>query len=317
MPRVRRLGWAGSVLTGLVLAASAHAAPFSFVALGDMPYTLPADYARFESLIGTVNTQKPAFTVHVGDIKSGSSPCSDEHMTRVLGEFGMFDGPLIYTPGDNEWTDCHREAAGKFDPLERLAAVRKMFFTSSTSLGKTALPLTRQPELIENARWSKEGVIFSTIHVVGSNNGLERTPASSTEYFARNAANVAWIKATFAEARAANAPAVVISFQADLWYGQPATFTDIGLRDTLVNLAKESKAYGKPVLLIHGDSHILVIDRPLTEAGSRTDFGAVSPTLKNVTRLQVMGADDVGAVEVLVDTAQPYPFTFKPIYSKP
>jgi hypothetical protein len=311
---MRKFCIALSVLLASLTAA--QAAPFSFVALGDMPYALPTDYGRFEALIGTVNTRKPAFSIHVGDIKSGSAPCTDEHMQKVLGEFGLFDGPLIYTPGDNEWTDCHREAAGKYDPLERLGAVRKLFFTSSNSLGKVPMPLSRQPEQIENARWSQEGVVFATIHVVGSNNGLERTPQSSAEYFTRNAANLAWIKSTFEAAKTSSAPAVVIAFQADLWYGAPITLTDTGLRDTLSTLAKESKAFGKPVLLIHGDSHTLIVDRPMTEAGSRTNLNVPSPILTNVTRLEVMGEAEIGAVEVLVDPSQPYPFTFRPIYSK-
>lgn len=301
------------------LAASAAAAPFKFIALGDMPYKLPDDYAHFEALIGTVNDLKPAFTIHIGDIKSGSTPCSDENFLKVKAEFALFKNPLVYTPGDNEWTDCHREKAGKFDSLERLAKIRELFFTSmgTQSFGQETLTLTRQKELIENSRWAHQGVIFSTIHVVGSNNGMERNNASVAEYFTRNAANVQWIKDTFAEAKAKNAPAVVIAFQADLFYGAPFLLTDLGLRDTLSTLAAESKAYGKPVLLIQGDSHTLIIDRPLTEAGPNTAIGqtAASPALRNVTRLQVMGEIEIGAVEVTVDPATPGVFGFRPVYS--
>lgn len=300
-------------LLALGLLTAAQAAPFTFVALGDMPYTIPADYARFEALIGRVNALQPAFTLHVGDIKSGSSACSDENLQKVKDEFTLFTGPLIYTPGDNEWTDCHRDAAGNFDPLERLAQVRQMFFTVGTSLGRTPMPVTSQPNQIENARWVTEGVVFATLHVVGSNNGMERTPASALEYFTRNAANVEWIRSTFAQAKADNAPAVVIGFQADLWFGAPLLPSDIGLRDTLNTLAAESKAYGRPVLLIHGDSHVLVIDRPLLEAGTRTTPGQTGAVLTNVTRLEVMGAADVGAVEVTVDPASPDVFRFRPM----
>ena len=304
----------------LTLLTTAAAAPFKFVALGDMPYKLPDDYARFEALIGEVNRLQPAFTLHVSDIKSGSTPCSDENFQKVKAQFGLFQGPLVYTPGDNEWTDCHREKAGKYDPLERLAKVRELFFTGmgDRSFGQTPLTLTRQPELPENSRWTYQNVVFGTVHVVGSNNGMERTNASVAEYFTRNAANVAWIKATFAEAKANNAPAVVLAFQADLFYGAPFLLTDPGLRDTLNTLASEAKAYGKPVLLIQGDSHVLVIDRPLTEAGANTSAGQTlaSPVLRHVTRLQVMGEAEVGAVEVTVDTDTPGVFGFRPVYSR-
>ena len=35
---------------------------------------------------------------------------------------------MIYVPGDNEWTDCHRANNGGYDPLERLAFLRAMFY---------------------------------------------------------------------------------------------------------------------------------------------------------------------------------------------
>ena len=69
-----------------------------------MPYRLPADYVRFENLIQQVNQEKPAFSVHVGDFKSGSTLCSDEYFNKIHAYFETFSQPLIYTPGDNEWT---------------------------------------------------------------------------------------------------------------------------------------------------------------------------------------------------------------------
>ena len=44
--------------------------------------------------------------------------------------------------------------------------------------------------------------------------------------------------------------------------------------------------------------------------------GISSATLKNVTRLQVMGESDVGAVEVTVDPATPGVFGFRPVYTR-
>ena len=42
--------------------------------------------------------------------------------------------PVLYTPGDNEWTDCHRRRAGGFDPRERLTRLRQMFYDESSVL---------------------------------------------------------------------------------------------------------------------------------------------------------------------------------------
>ena len=61
-----------------------------------------------------------AFVVHDGDLKSGSSLCSDEVLRDMLDVFQASKTPLVYVPGDNEWTDCHRASNGGYDPLERL-----------------------------------------------------------------------------------------------------------------------------------------------------------------------------------------------------
>ena len=76
---------------------------FRFMAIGDLPYHIPEDFVRFERMIKQINDADPAFTLHVGDIKSGSIPCSDEYYEKIKNYFDTFDKALIYTPGDNEW----------------------------------------------------------------------------------------------------------------------------------------------------------------------------------------------------------------------
>jgi hypothetical protein len=289
-------------------------ASFKFVAIGDTPYSLPADYPRFERLIASINAAKPSFTVHAGDIKSGSSECSDANILKIRDYFNTFDNALIYAVGDNEWTDCHREKAGKFDPLERLGKLREWFFAKAQSLGKTPMPLERQADvsdfkqMVENARWSKNGVIFATLNIPGSNNGFERNLASSTEYFERDKANVAWIKETFAKATASNAPAVAFTYQADMMFKITASgdYANAGYKNTLKAFAEGAKAFKKPVLLIHGDSHVFTVDQPLLDADGVT-------VLENVTRLEVFGEKQIQGVEVLVDPSSSGVFGFRPL----
>ena len=195
-----------AVVLGLALAAgaaTASAETFKFVAIGDMPYGDPVKtYPPFRALIGAINARQPAFTIHVGDIKSGSTLCTDALFQEQLDFLNSFETALVYTPGDNEWTDCHRDAAGKFDPLERLAKLRAMFFTGPQSLGRAPLALERQGDLmpdhrtfVENARFVKAGILFTTLHVVGSNNNLEpRDRRAANEFFDRDQANVAWLR---------------------------------------------------------------------------------------------------------------------------
>lgn len=286
---------------------------FSFVALGDMPYTLPDDYAKYERLIAATNDLGPLFTIHVGDTKGGSTSCADDILETMRDYFDTYDHPVIYTPGDNEWTDCHREAAGGMDPLERLEKVRELHFTEAKSLGQNPIDLERQSDvsdhtqMVENARWEAEGVQFATVHVVGSNNGFERNPDSVAEYFARDEANVEWILET-AERAAENAAAgLVYAIHADMRFGTPDDYAraNYGFWNTLDAFRSAASTFTGPILLIHGDYHVLEIDRPLAD-----DEGN---TFLNLTRLQVMGAGDVHAVEVMVDPSTPGVFGFRPL----
>ena len=310
---LKRLALAASLALAALPAA---AQPFHFVALGDMPYTLPADYAKFDRLIAAINATQPAFSVHIGDIKSGSTLCSDEIFQKVLDQFATFEQPLLYTPGDNEWTDCHRRNNGAMDPLERLARLRAMFFADPTaSLGRTKLTVETQSrtmddrfaKFVENQRWAHNGVMFATVHVVGSNNNFEPRPGAAEEYLERNAANIAWIDDTFARARAAGSKAVVLSWQAQTLdvttpYGvmPPAS----GFIDTVEAVARGAKDFPGPVLVIHGDEHEFQI-------GVLKD--AKLKPIPNVVRLEVFGATHVQAVKVLVDPDSPGVFGFVPL----
>ncbi len=290
---------------------------FSFVAMGDMPYRLPDDLAKFDRLIRAVNAMKPAFSVHVGDIKSGGSPCSDENFKKVFDQFATFEQPLAYTIGDNEWTDCHRERAGKFDPRERLAKLRELFFAKpSQTLGKTTLPVESQglttskfTKYLENYRFTKHGIMFVSVHVVGSNNGFEAAdPAAATEYFERNAANIAWLDDSFAKSLESGAKGVVLLFHADPFDIKQGFAGEMprasGFVDFVKAVERGAKAFGKPILAIHGDNHVLEIKAFAATNGK---------PIPNVLKLQVFGDNLSHAVRVIVDPASVGIFGFIPL----
>ena len=181
---------------------------FTFALIGDMPYGAEGD-AKFPNVIADINADHQlSFVVHDGDFKNGSSLCSDEVFFNRLDLFNQFEQPFVFIPGDNEWTDCHRANNGSYDPLERLAFLRTVFFPTDQSLGQQTMTLARQsadPQFTlyrENVRWVEKNVMFVGLHVVGSNNNLGRTPSADAEYAARNAANLAWLNDSFALAAA-------------------------------------------------------------------------------------------------------------------
>ncbi len=277
---------------------------FRFVAMGDMPYS-PAAHKRFQELIAAINETKPAFSIHIGDLKGGGTPCGTE-IDRARRYFDLFEYPLVYSPGDTDWTDCHRRAAGGFDTRERLAYLRERFFPGPESLGMNAMPLVRQSDtsefnaMVENARWEWGGIVFATVHLVGRDNNIGR---DRQEFRARDEANVAWIDAAFARAIESDSHGLVLAYHADMF----GLFTGkAGFVQVLAAIASGAEAFARPVLLIHGDSHVYRVDKPLRAA----DTGN---TLENVTRLQVFGAEDVRAVQITLDPENPALFGFEPL----
>jgi|TARA_B110000467_G_C18330522_1_gene492693 hypothetical protein len=292
---------------------------FHFCALGDMPYYLPADYERFDNVIDVVNAENPAFTVHVGDTKSGSSLCSDESYQRTLKSFSRFEHPLIYTPGDNEWTDCNRAAAGDWDAVERLSLVRKLFFKDSNTLGGgDAFKLTVQSSdpqfatFVENRMWSKGHVVFATVHIVGSkNNRQENIPGAVEEFLVRDEANEAWLDTVFNRASSTNAPALALFIHANPFRDlKDERDPNAGFARFLEQLQKRTIAFEKPVLLVHGDTHYFRIDKPMMHEGTKRD------SVENFTRLEVFGATNMHALRIDVDPSSPQVFSANQVIVK-
>lgn len=287
--------------TTVALAAQATAAePFTFVAFGDAPYGDPVKvYPAFEVLLDTINAQDPALVIHVGDTKSGNTPCSDKTLTDQLNFMDRLVAPVLYTPGDNEWTDCHRRKAGGFDPEERLAFIRTTYFADpSQSFGQTKLPVDHQGAAgyPENARMMLNGVMFATAHVVGSNNNFEvRDQSATLEFFARDMSNINWLNETFAEAQ--DADALVLAIHANIFRfdfneagNAEGWLRHSGFQNFGEALKTEAARFGKPVLLVYGDSHQYRQSNP---------FPATAP---NLLALEVPGAKDMHAVKITANT---------------
>ena len=281
---------------------------FTFALIGDMPYGPEGDL-KFPNVIADINSDRNlSFVVHDGDIKNGSSLCSNEMFFNRLELFNAFAQPLIYVPGDNEWTDCHRANNGSYDPLERLVFLRALFFASDESLGGRTMTLERQSadpayaSYPENVRWTVKSVMFAGLHIVGSNNNLGRTAAADAEYAARDAANLAWLAGTFARARAEDDKAVMLIIQANPNFELPAA-QRTGFNNFLAALEAETLAYGETVVLVHGDSHYFRIDKPMrgTQSGRRVE---------RFTRVETFGEFDNHWLHVTVDPTNPNMFVF-------
>ncbi len=287
--------------------------PFEFALIGDLPYSAEQE-AKFQNLIADINRSPAAFVVHDGDIKSGSSLCDDATFVNRKQLFQNFEMPFILVYGDNEWTDCYRSNNGSYDPEERLDKLREIFNQGDRSLGKRTLILTRQSEnpqfakYRENVRWNYHGIVFFAINMPGSNNNFGRTPEGDREYADRNAANLAWIKESFALAHGSNSKGIMLIAQANPGFElDPADKKRSGYNDFIAALETETRNFPGQVVFVHGDTHYFRIDKPLPRFTDETQL----PRLKNFTRVETFGAPNVHWLRAFYDPENPNLFEFK------
>lgn len=293
-----------------------HSRDFSFAFLADTQYNAREEFA-FTNMLSALNKERLAFIVHGGDFKSGSNaPCEDALFTRRLEEYKESENPFIFIPGDNDWVDCQRASNGAQDPLERLAKLRAVFYATDESLGKRRITVTRQGDAgaagstvngtvlqyPENMRWKKEGVVFFSVNVQGSNDNVGFTAASDAEHRIRESANIAWMQTAFDIAARENAVGVVMFLQANPGFEEPlAKVAKSAYLPFLRAFEAAATAWNKPVLFAHGDTHqyrLLPYQSPIDR----------KPIL-NVTRLETFGSPHTNWVRVNVspaNTAAPF-----------
>ncbi|PNI09111.1 hypothetical protein CXX84_07190 [Arthrobacter sp. AFG7.2] len=279
---------------------------FTFGVIGDIPYG-DAEIAKFPARIQDINADTTLdFVAHVGDIKNGSSVCSDEYFDAIRTEFDTFTHPLVFTPGDNEWVDCHRTNNGAYNPLERLDRLREVFFDEpGKTLGAT-MPVKTQENLglPENVRFTQNRVAFSVLNIQGSNNSLQpwtglgetsATPEQLAEVEYRTDAALAQIRETFADAERRNDRTVVLMLQADMF--DPSLLTAAtanpeimsGFREIVAAIVAETNSFDAPVYLINGDSHVFAENQPLAEGSPWLEIYG-QPAADNLQRITVDGS---------------------------
>lgn len=296
--------------------------PYTLAVIGDIPYG-DEKLAELPRLIADINADsKVDIAVHLGDIKAGkNSPCTDEYFATIRGLFDQFSDPLVYTPGDNEWTDCHvfSKNNGLYTPTERLQAVRALFFpVAGQSLGERTKQLLTQADdptnsaYVENTMWMESRVVFAAVNITGSDDDLAPWgaplpadaadfPSQDAEHAARAQANAAWIAKAFQLAAEQNAAGVVLAFQADMWDTTEPTLA--GFDAYVEQIGTLAAAFGKPVLLLEGDSHVFRVDTPFTSSSPLFAVHPSTPVAPNVTRLVVEGS--AGRTEYVRLTVNP------------
>jgi hypothetical protein len=296
-------------------------APFVFALIGDMPYGAVRE-TPFARLVDEINRDNDVdFVMHAGDIKAGSERCDDTLIRHRFDLYQTFQRAFVVTPGDNEWTDCHRVNNGQYNPLERLAFLRSVFFPQvGQTTGGQHRPVRSQAdggaysEFVENVMFRKQSVMFATAHIVGSNNGLEPwvgispsdtcvspRPDRVAEVERREEAALAWLDEVFAAA--AGTKGVFLLIQANPYNDPSNPQCPRGFEAFLEHLEMRAQKYGKPVMLAHGDDHFFFVDQPFTNL--------------LVSRVQTFGETQVHWVKVHVDPKSSGVFSIEQKIVKP
>jgi hypothetical protein len=336
MIRTLRIITAAFFFSGCAVDASAGKkdAAFSFIVIGDTPYG-GEDVEMLAKALPLVKAGAYPFIIHVGDYKGGRAPCTsglDDRQAELIAS--LAPTPVIYTPGDNEWTDCDRNidsATGKpYSDLGRLAMIRERFFSAPVAAPQ-AYEVERQAAQPENQSWRYRGVRFASVHVVGTANGRDwvtgdQPAAALAAVNARDAHNFAWVTHVIAKAESEDASAIVVAMQADMTdlkgkqrglacsavsKGEGKCDAFVAYRRALQDAAIKT---GKPVLVIHGDTAPFTLNQ--------TFAGEEAPTL---WRLNAAGDAGIGVTGfsygvrdltlVSIDLNAPAPFLAKAFLS--
>ncbi|MDP9240470.1 MAG: hypothetical protein M3O55_07500 [Actinomycetota bacterium] len=338
--------FAMAVLTPTSASASAVAGSGKVATMavyGDSPYGIsPTETAQFDAtpaFIDSINAD-PAVggVLHVGDIHSGKQYCTESYDRSIAALWTRFTDPLVYTPGDNEWADCHKVGEGgglgvdyaDGNPAANLALIRSIFFPrpEATLGGKghvTSQALEFDPAhpedaaYVENVRWRQAKVVFVTLNIPGGSNndqdpwfGQPLTAQQSDEVATRTGADLRWLAAAFAEAKAEDSPAVVIAEQADMWDLDGKTPAHLsGYAPFVAAIAAAAADFGRPVLMFNGDSHVYRSDNPLA-ASDPLNYLHTPPTgtydVPNFHRVVVHGSTTpLEWLRLTVDPQASYP----------
>jgi hypothetical protein len=301
---------------------------------GDMPYGA-LGRSQYPNLLADINRSGVAFSIYDGDLQAGGDgPCTDQLYTTALANFDTLVRPLVWIPGDNDWTDCWGRygavQAPYQDPIERLDHERELFDSTDQSLGQRTLTLTRESseggtyaQYSENVRWDYGPVVYIGLNVQGSNDnypypetdaegGAVVTRSTSEiqrqrdEEIARKAADLHWLSEGFEHARATGAKGVLIDWQADPNFNneqhQANPHDWDAFADYVNALRTESENFSGHVVLVHGDSHYFKVDQPIT-----LPSGGV---LANFTRVETWGARQTHWVSATIDPSDPNLFEF-------
>ncbi len=241
-----------------------------FSAMGDGPYS--------EAEARVLEQQFPMlppgneFFVHLGDIKSGETPCDEASYIKARELLSRSQFPVFVVPGDNEWNDCANP--------DTAWSLWKKHFARFDQRWKHRFAVLRQIKRRENFSFVHNGVLFVGLNLVG---GRLHDPV---EWETRHADNLEWVKRNLRYYESKASCLVLLA------HAEPLKKHN----DFFKPLNKIASKFEKPVLYLHGDGHRWIHDRP---------FKA-----QNILRVQVDQGSSAPPLFVTITNDPETPFVF-------
>ena len=209
--------------------------------MGDMPYG-PEDEELLPVQINQHNANSPSrFMVHLGDIKTGASPCVEPTYASVAATLAELEVRTYVVVGDNEWNDCE-------DPDEAWGFWQTHFEGFHTQWPGEP-EVASQESRPENLAWIEEGVLFMAITLPGG------ATHDQGEWDAFLAEGASWV-----ETQLFGAPPEVY---AAVLFGH--AFPVAKHAPFILPFRAAVSDFARPVLYLHGDAHFWVQDQPWPE----------------------------------------------------
>ena len=205
-----------------------------FSVMGDIPRSDEEKIILQEQINKHNEFSQSQFVFHVGDIKSGDTPCTENNYKLVADYLKKLTAPVFIIPGDNEWNDCEY-------PNQAWDYWNK-YFSAFDQNWKMTFDVQRQNNYPVNSAFVQKNVLFIALNLVGGriHNQIE------WDMMQNNAAE--WINKNI-QKKGIMATVILIQANPDIKHKL--------FMDQFIPLIED---FEKPVLLIHGDGHHWIYD---------------------------------------------------------
>ena len=229
------------IFTLLIGACGKKPSVLIFSVMGDVPRSAFED-TLIQKQIAAHNRFSPSeFMLHVGDIKDGNTPCTEEIYVKVAEYLKKLKVPTFIVPGDNEWNDCENP-----DQAWQFWINSFLDFEKNWKHGPKVI---RQKSHPVNMAWIADGVLMIGLNLQG---GRIHDPE---EWEQRHTQCTIWVEDQLTENRD-KVRALVVFCQAN---------PDEKHSDFIESFLESVRHFKKPVLFLHGDGHRWLHDNPWLE----------------------------------------------------